>query len=198
MKRTLACLFHRPTFSVRRPSLPIVSGPCSSHRPMKDEHPGPPLNHTTTGSLTGSLSDSAKKYEMCRVASLPFRYPAYRAERNGSLHLGVAERGTLMRAAEKKKKRIRHACGSCERCTRGRAQLPVSEHVWFCQLIKITEQQSAAHPGRAVTRSEVGSAACARETTSANATTATAHTFIAARSSRRRKARSTLSLKLAK
>ena len=90
MKRTLACLFHRPTFSDKRPSPPISRGPCSSHRPMNDEHPGPPLNHTTTGSLTGSLSLSAKKYEMCRVLSLPRRYPAYRADRKGSLHLSRA------------------------------------------------------------------------------------------------------------
>lgn len=38
--------------------LPIELGPSSKKRPVKDEHPGPPFNQRTTGSVLGSFRDS--------------------------------------------------------------------------------------------------------------------------------------------
>jgi hypothetical protein len=38
--------------------LSIDEGPSSRKRPVRDEHPGPPLSHRTTGSFLGSFRDS--------------------------------------------------------------------------------------------------------------------------------------------
>ena len=42
MKSRLKCWFQRKGFSASEPSAPMESGPSSSHRPRKEEHPGPP------------------------------------------------------------------------------------------------------------------------------------------------------------
>jgi len=47
----LAATFHGYGFSVITVELSsITNGPCSYMKPRRDEQPGPPLNHTTTGS----------------------------------------------------------------------------------------------------------------------------------------------------
>lgn len=55
---TEALLFHALGLYLSLTLSSIDEGPSSKKRPVREEHPGPPLSQRTTGSFFGSLRDS--------------------------------------------------------------------------------------------------------------------------------------------
>jgi hypothetical protein len=70
-------LFHEYSFQVVEvPSSLIAHGPSSKYKPVKEEHPGPPLSQRTMGSVFGSFLDSKNQKKKCFFFSAS-RYPEY-------------------------------------------------------------------------------------------------------------------------
>lgn len=57
---TLALLFQEKGLGLVKPSRVMVQGPFSVKSASSDEQPGPPVSHTISGSLDGSLLLSKK------------------------------------------------------------------------------------------------------------------------------------------
>ena len=55
---------------------PTRNGPFSDKRPSKELHPGPPFNHSTTGSLAGSFCDSTNlKHSLLKQKTIKSKQP---------------------------------------------------------------------------------------------------------------------------
>jgi hypothetical protein len=68
-KMTEALEFHEYGLSTVCILALMEAGPSSMKRPVKEEHPGPPLSQRTTGSFLGSFRDSKNQKKKCLSSS---------------------------------------------------------------------------------------------------------------------------------